>query len=227
MTANRCREVRELLAAFLDDELPCDLSRSIQEHLDLCDGCGGFARLERGFTSALRARLGRVEAPASLLDGALARLQGAGSAEAGGPEAAGASAPSGWWPRLRRRGFGLAAALLAAVLLAPAVELYVPGTFHGVWDSLTGVRRVAGVLVCVECEKKGASLEHQRRCRVQGHQTGIKVSGTGLWYLVANEASLPVISDPALRGKPVVVEGRFLSSIHYVDARSVTFPSGT
>ncbi len=232
MTTNdACREVRELLAAFLDDELPCERSHGIQEHLDACDGCRGFSRMERGFTSAMRARVARLQAPESLSErvrDGWRRLDldpGAdGTAEPGRP-----SPRASLWGRLAssRAAWGLAAAVLAALLLAPAASIWVPGAFQEYVDSVMGVRRVAGVLVCIECERHGAPIEAQKHCHAQGHQTGLKCAKTGLWHFVADDASRRLLSDPAMRGARVVVEGRLLSDIHYIDVRSVTVAPGT
>ena len=43
MTYEKCREIKEVLVAFLDDELPCDMSHGIQEHLDRCEPCARVA----------------------------------------------------------------------------------------------------------------------------------------------------------------------------------------
>ena len=43
--------------------------------------------------------------------------------------------------------------------------------------------------------------------------TGILCEKTGLWHLVANDSTLPLLSDPSMRGQQVVVEGQFLDDI--------------
>jgi len=231
MTNDGCREVRELLTAFLDDELPCERSHEIQEHLDACEGCGVFARLERGFTRAMRARIPRLQPPASLVERVRDGWRGIGDRPAGDPPGPvpDLTRATSLWGRLAssRAAWGLAAAVLAAVLLAPAVSIYAPDAFYAYVDSVTGVRKVSGVLVCIECEKHGAPLEVQKHCHAQGHQTGLKCARTGLWHFVADEASGGILADPAMRGSQVVVEGRFLSDIHYVDVKSVAMAPGT
>ncbi len=34
-----CREIVELISAYLDDALPSDLRRSVESHVASCDGC--------------------------------------------------------------------------------------------------------------------------------------------------------------------------------------------
>jgi len=211
-----CCQTRELLPAFLDDELPSDASHSIQEHLDCCDCCQGYARLEQGFTRALKARLPRVDAPASLVDRALGQLDEPKPARA--PRAA---------TFLSRAVYGLAAALFGAVALAPAMAYMMPGFTQSLVSSLSGESHIEGVLVCVECERHGASLEFQRRCRIHGHQTGVRCPETGLWHLVANRTTEPLISDPELRGRRVELEARKISDIRYLQVSSAKLTTGS
>ncbi|MFQ5700816.1 MAG: hypothetical protein ACE5HU_03115 [Acidobacteriota bacterium] len=221
MKSPTCGRTRELLAAFYDDELPCELSYSIQEHINHCDGCGAFARLEQGFTRAMRARLQHIEAPVGLFE----RVKEHFDDEPVGALDEDSTGSAGRKTRIGRTAYAAAAALLAGALLVPMVNHYGPVTMQEIIDSATGVRQVSGVLVCVECSRHGLSLDEQRRCRNTGHHTGVEIAGGGLWHFVARKASLPLLSDPSLRGQRVVVQGRFLDDIRYVDARSITVAS--
>lgn len=210
-----CCQTRELLPAFLDDELPSDVSHSIQEHLDCCECCQGYARLEQGFTRALKSRLPRVEAPASLIDRALEHLDE--------PEPVRVPRVSSF---MSRAVYGLAAAIFGAVALAPTVAYMMPGFTQSLISTLSAESRLRGVLVCVECERHGASLEAQRRCRIHGHQTGVRCPETGLWHLVSNESTEPLIADPELRGRTVELDARMLSDIRYLQVRSARLTTG-
>ncbi len=216
MAEQCCDDVREILAAFLDDELPAEASHRVQEHLDACAGCTSYAGFEESFTSAIRTRLPRLQAPDSLLSRVRTQLD------------AEEVAPSPWF---RGRLVGLATAAVIVLLLLPAGPL-----IRNAWQSWSGQagdaaaghhRSVAGVLVCFECEKEGVPIEMQRNCRAQGHQTGLRCPQTGLWHLVANQASSDLLADPGLRGRRVVLETETLDTIRYLDVRSVSFPSGT
>ena len=219
MTPQGCREIREMLAGFLDDEQSCDVSHGIQEHLDRCPPCAGLARAEQAFTASLKTRLRRIDAPSDLASKMRARLR----EEAGAPPLAPARAVI-----LRRAGYAVAASVLLVLLLAPLAETLSPGLLRRAVATLWGEhseQRIAGVLVCVECEKAGVSLDQQRFCHEESHHTGVRVDAKGVWNLVVNDASLPVLSDPGNRGSQVVLEGRFLDDIRYIDARRITLES--
>lgn len=234
MSEGRCRETRELLAAFLDDELPPDRSRTIRDHLDGCDGCRGFSSMEQDFTRQMRAHLGPCEPPASLRAGlktAMDAVDSLSSVEAveaapDGPARSRVAARAMASPWMRRLVYGMAAAAFFLALLVPVARQYQPALYDQGRMFLTGTQRQAATLVCVECEQEGAPLEAQRHCRAPGHQTGLRCPQTGLWHLVANEATLPLMRDRERRGDTVIVEGRWLDDIHYVDARSVRLPPG-
>jgi hypothetical protein len=217
MTNDKCEKIRELLAAFHDDELPCELSYSIQDHLNQCGVCRGFDHLELGFDRAVKARVQPVEAPPGLYERFRDRLEQADAIPPAG---------RGRWTRAGRSLYAAAAALLATVMLVPVMELYAPGAVESAVGWATGVRRASGVLVCVECSRHGVAIEQQRQCQAQGHHTGIKCVDTGLWHVVADEKPSPLLSDPEMRGREVVVEGKFLDDIRYVDARSIRLASG-
>ncbi|HET9481890.1 MAG TPA: anti-sigma factor [Candidatus Polarisedimenticolia bacterium] len=222
MTNDRCRQARERLAAFLAGELERKASRAIQEHLDACEACRGFVRLETGFSAALRARLRRLDPPDSMRDRVRRRLAAemlSGSAPQGAAD--GASRATGGRMKL-----ALATAAAAALLMIPALLLWSPRPSAGGPDGAQAEVRIVGLLVCAECEAKGVPIDVQRRCRCHGHQSGIRCPESGLWHLVVNEASQPILADPDQRGRSVVLHGRAFGDIRYVEARSIAFGSG-
>jgi hypothetical protein len=231
MSGGSCRETRELLAAFLDRELPPDRSHAIQDHLDGCDGCRGFSAMEGAFTRQMRARLGPCEPPAALMSGLKAAMDAVDSLraeEAPGnasarPRAAARAFASPW---IRRFAYAMAGGAFLLVLLMPLAREYNPGLYDQARMFFSRTQRQSATLVCVECEQEGTPLTMQRHCRAPGHQTGLRCPQTGLWHLVANEATLPLMRDRERRGETVIVEGRWLDDIHYVDARSVRLPGG-
>jgi len=230
MTIDNCNRTREMLAAFQDDELSCELSYSIQEHLNQCRGCRGFADLEKGFNDAMRSRLGRLEAPADLFDRSLRRLDLVDRLEVG-EDIEHVIPPRGRHParvapdRFIRALYAAAAVLIAGALLIPVAELYRFDVSRGLLHWAAGVEHARGVIVCVECARHGVPIDRQRECRAQGHVTGIECEETGLWHLVASEASYAVMSDPSMRGQEVEVEGAFHRDIRYIDARAITVAS--
>ncbi len=212
-----CRETRELLAAFLDDELPLDRSHAVQAHLEGCPPCLGFSQMELTFTQEIRARLPWVEPPDGLLERVQARL-------AEPPAAASEPGPArSWW---RPIGLGIAAVVFLSALSVPLIRLYAPTMYDAARRQMTGERVESAILVCFECDREGIPVEAQRRCHAPGHQTGLRCPKSGLWHLVANDATLPLMRDRERRGEQVSVEGRWLDDIHYVDARRI-LPPGT
>ncbi|MGH9869260.1 MAG: anti-sigma factor family protein [Candidatus Polarisedimenticolia bacterium] len=221
MTDGGCRETRDLLGAFIDDELPSDRSQTIQAHLHLCGGCQGFLRMEQSFNQEVKASLAWIEAPSGMMERLRAGLDDVDGKE-GGPRRSRLVLPA--W--VRWGAYTVAAAVVLVVLLVPALSQYAPEVYDGARRQLTGAQRHTATLVCYECEREGAPMEAQRRCHAPGHQTGLRCPGTGLWHLVANDATLPIMRDRSRRGETVEVEGRWLDDIHYVDARQIN-PSGT
>src|SRR5688572_10508159 len=108
----------------------------------------------------------------------------------------------------------------------PVAQRHNPELYDQARMLVTGAQRVTATLVCVECDREGASLQAQRQCHAPGHQTGLRCPHTGLWHLVANDATLPLMRDRQRRGETVVVEGHWLSDIRYVKASSVRLPPG-
>src|SRR5437867_3378948 len=110
MMYETCREVREMIAAFLDDELPCDVGHGIQAHLDRCGPCARLAKAEEGFTAALRTCVQRIEAPAEFAETIRRRLKDPETLASGvRPQA---RAPRRGVGRMIRARYALAAAAL-------------------------------------------------------------------------------------------------------------------
>src|SRR5262245_2016790 len=125
MTYEKCRQIREVLVAFLDDELPRDMSLGIQEHIDLCEPCARMARAEQRFTQTLKTRLCRIEAPAEFTQSMRKRLRDPESLAAPAVGDGGASRRS-VLPRWGRWGYAAAAATLALAVLVPAMQMLAP-----------------------------------------------------------------------------------------------------
>ncbi len=228
MSKDHCPAIRERLAAFLDDELPADASHDVQEHLESCSSCAELTKFEQAFTRAMRSRINRYQAPATIVERFHERLQDEGSAP--GPVIEGRERKRRrLWSRLgsRHAGYGIAAAAILVLVVVSAVDRFVPRLFHGALHSPSSFEKIAGVLVCLECERHGLPLEIQKKCLAQAHQTGLRCPETGLWHLVANEASLPLLGSPEMRGRQVVLEARRLHDIRYLDVRAFSDPSGT
>ncbi len=97
-----CREVRDYLFAFLDNELDASLSVDVQRHLERCPQCAHDAETERTIRRRLADRLNAASSAPTFAEDALARDLGL----VGAPPTV-----------RRRRPVAMAAAIVAAVLL--------------------------------------------------------------------------------------------------------------
>jgi len=73
-----CEEVFVRLDDFLDRELSAEEIRLVEEHIETCAACASEHRFERQVVDSVRAKLQRIEIPAALRAGILARLASAG-----------------------------------------------------------------------------------------------------------------------------------------------------
>lgn len=79
MSGLSCEQVLELLMDFLKRELPADVARAVQQHVDACNPCEQHARFETRFVLIVGNRLGKERCPDRLRGRvleALAREQG-------------------------------------------------------------------------------------------------------------------------------------------------------
>lgn len=125
-----CRDARELLHAYADDELDVVHARDLDAHLGLCQRCDTALQSVRATKAAAAAPALYYKAPPQLLSNVMAATRAA--AAAAGDSSARSPAPSR--PPTARRpqpfrfawGFG-AGALAASVLLALGLLAYVEG----------------------------------------------------------------------------------------------------
>ena len=70
----QCREITDLLADYLEGELPADTARALEIHLEGCPPCIAFVNTYRSTVNAAR-RIREVEIPPELHDRLLSFLQ--------------------------------------------------------------------------------------------------------------------------------------------------------
>lgn len=61
-----CREMTDLLSAFLDDALPPDQASAFQEHLDRCAACRAYLESFKGVGRLARAAMTEEGVPAEV-----------------------------------------------------------------------------------------------------------------------------------------------------------------
>jgi anti-sigma factor (TIGR02949 family) len=209
-----CGEVRALLPAFLADEISASESRKVHVHLDGCPECRRFRGFEDAFDGMLKRTLRIEAAPPSLVVRVHQALRDQDAPARGRLRE---WATPGW------RRWAMAAAILLAVL-APSTAAYRAGLIPPIlsWSAETE-RSLQGTLVCAACERVGRPVEAQRGCRVHGHHVAFKCDESGLWELVENDLTRPLILDASRVGDRVEMRGVFLDDIHYVKVNSFRF----
>lgn len=197
-----CASFRRSIHDFQADELNEAERGAFEAHLSACAGCARALEVEEGFLRVLRGRLPRAE-PSPGLD---QRLREALRGEAPDPPA------PAWY-----RGPWLAAAA-AALLLA---LLLVPGLgrpLGGGWSPVSGVVPVADVevmLVDLDCDRAGGSVEEQRRCADPHHVNALKTADGRYWHISPDHADYGrLIRDPRMRGRRLVVDGDYYPGIN-------------
>ena len=63
-----CSQVLDVLSDYLDDDLPPDARRQVEEHLRGCEGCARFGGEFRATVRALRAHLASGDLPGAVRD---------------------------------------------------------------------------------------------------------------------------------------------------------------
>jgi mycothiol system anti-sigma-R factor len=125
-----CEKARQLLHAYLDDELDLATAFELESHLDGCPNCGNELDAARAVGQAVAESALYHRAPAELRD----RLQQAIRAEGGAITASEKKASSQpWWKRPMAFS-GIAAAML--VLIGSSVLLLLPRGSHREIDEL-------------------------------------------------------------------------------------------
>jgi mycothiol system anti-sigma-R factor len=110
-----CEEIRQLLDAYLDDELEGTSQPEVQEHLNSCPGCRKEAEAISSFSSLVRTAMPMYKAPAELK----ARIRASLREE---------SAHSAHWIfRFRRQLLYAAAILVLGFVLASVLRTFSPG----------------------------------------------------------------------------------------------------
>lgn len=197
-----CGSFRSSIHDFQADEMPEAERGEAEEHLSACADCARALEIEDGFLRALKARLPRAEPPPGLEQ----RIRAALREEAPDP-----AAPA-WY---RTPWFAAAA---AAVLLA---LLLVPGLgrpLDGGWSPAGGVVQVEGMEVMVvdlDCDRAGMSVEYQRRCADRHHVNALKTADGRYWHISPDHKEYgKLIADPEMRGRRLVVDGDYYPGIN-------------
>jgi len=167
-------------------------------------------------TPELDGLLRRALAPPGAPPGLRERIQAALAVEAAQHAAAAVRRRRLYRPAL---GLALAASLLIAILLPPALR---PGGF--LRPAVTaGPRHIhyQGVVVCVDCAALGEPLEVQASCRSETHGSGLRLEDGALVRFTRRTAARPEpLVDPSLRGRQIVLDGDLYETIGYLEVTS-------
>jgi anti-sigma factor (TIGR02949 family) len=181
-----CGRFARDLYHFQAGELPEEAMEAMAEHAEACPPCGRRLEVEQGLLRGIQSRLERAEAPPELR----VRVREALEAEA---------APS-----------GLSGWLRAPWLLPAAVALVLAFALWPLIPQIASVTRVDQrvVLVDLECERAGKTIEQQRRCTHPKHFNALRVADGRYWHIgLDRTAGREIVSAIELRGHRLRVEG--------------------
>jgi mycothiol system anti-sigma-R factor len=206
-----CRAFRDRIYHFQADEIPDAERGEFQAHLDACAECARVLEFEDGFLRVLEARIPRESAPPGLET----RIRAALRAEAPSPRRL------AWY---RSPWFAAAAAVVLLVLLI------VP-TLDGPWldprDGAAGAVQIASrelVLVDLECDRAGRTLEQQRRCNHPHHVNALKTAEGNYWNISPDQTGYGrLVHDPELRGRRMMIDGVYypgINTLHIDESRT-------
>jgi anti-sigma factor (TIGR02949 family) len=197
-----CNTFRDRIYQFQADEIPQPEREEFQEHLDACAHCAGVLRVEDGFLRALKARIPREQAPPGLET----RVRAALRAEAPEPRRL------AWY---RTPWFAAtAAALLLVVILVPTLDT---GEHRAPLRGVVQVADQAVVVVDLDCDRAGKTLEEQRRCKHPHHVNALRTRDGRYWFISPDqEAYGAMIHDRSMRGRRMVINGVYYPAINTV-----------
>jgi hypothetical protein len=207
-----CPTFRRWIDAFLADEVAAAPRRKLEAHLERCDECARRLEVERGLVTALRRRLGGL-AESDAPPGLETRIRAALDAEAGRSARAGGS-PFAW---LRTPWFAaVAASLLLAVLVVPDLT----GPDRSGFARVLGMERDV-MVVDLDCDRAGKSIEAQRRCRLRHHLNALKLADGSYVYIALHREDDPyLLTEPDRRGALLHVKGDYYPALQTLRVRS-------
>ncbi|MEE9230289.1 MAG: zf-HC2 domain-containing protein [Acidobacteriota bacterium] len=223
---DNCREVRQQLSAYIDEELSAEELSGVERHVATCAPCREQAEVERSFTGELRARRLGEAAPAGLMRKVRRGLEQEAARESRG---AGFAAWPGRW-RLALAGVGYGLALVFAIMWLdgkvpaprPAGGVATPGAAESggrAWVPATVELR--GWVVCAICDEAGVPVEQHILCDTYGHFNGLRDDQGRLWLLVQNKGRNPDLQAHEMRGREVAVQAEAFEDVGYLIARNV------
>jgi len=202
-----CETFRGWIYHLQADEIPEKERGDFEGHLDDCPDCARLLEVEQGFLDALKGRLARQEAPPGLET----RVRAALRAEA--PDA-----PRVAWYRTPWFA-ATAAALLLVVILIPSLPTAPPGPTvgSGAPGQVTHVVAQDVVVVDLDCDRAGMSLEYQRDCDHPHHVNALKTADGRYWHISPDQRGYGrLVTDPEMRGRRMVIDGDYYPAINTV-----------
>jgi hypothetical protein len=195
-----CREHRHLFFHLRRGELDDATAEGVRRHLEQCEACRDFDRLEVALDRVLLEALRREPLPEDVRARVLASARQVRKSDE--------RSRSAWRPPWAQA-LAAAALLVVGMLIPGLVDRLRSGPPAPVQEVTTPAEvEWTGVLVDGECDRAGAPLRAQRDCSVRGHHTVFKTRGGEYLSLVPGAiGQLPVERDD--RGRSVRVRGRY------------------
>ncbi|MGH9159161.1 MAG: anti-sigma factor family protein [Vicinamibacteraceae bacterium] len=203
-----CKEFREALDLYVDDELSADGLASASAHLDECGGCRRAADELWWLRGAVRDVVRRHDPPPDVVRWANDRF---GSARR--PLRAVIVMPA------------LAFALLLGLFVwSSDVRVRVAGALERAAFQLDTPRTIVldGELVCRDCELE-ALYGAKSMCHLKGHHGSLRTADGKIWTFMEGKASAVLIEDSSLLGRRVQVRGRLYRRAGCLEIESYKF----
>jgi hypothetical protein len=199
-----CKDFRDRIFLLQAEELPEAERLDCQSHLDACSDCGARLRFEEAALGELRARLPRSAAPPGLEDRIRFALRATQARTAGAP-----------WYRAAWLPVVAAAAVLALLLLVPQLRNERPA-------GPVPISSRTVLVVDLDCDRAGKSLEDQRRCAHPLHVNALKLGDGSYWTMDADPAEFRYLMlDARERGQTLRIGGRLLPGTNVIRLESV------
>jgi hypothetical protein len=188
-----CKNFREILELYVDDELSPEATVQAEAHLAECHACRGAAD-----------SLWRLQ---QAVKGAVSQYQPA-------PQLANSVRRSTLSPWYRRPAFALAVSTTVLLIVAMVVSTSqlrgtVANTLEAAAFHLDGSRSAVmeGTLLCRDCQLK-KEYGYRAMCPLKGHHGTLQTKDGKIWNILDGDASEDLIHNSDLLGRTVRIRGR-------------------
>lgn len=203
-----CKQVDNLLFAYLDGELKDSDIAEITEHLEKCKLCTFKLNLMGSVKKSLQEKHLATMAPSYLKDRILERIYGERERTEGGERLN---------PFVKRPVFAFAAAVFFLfTLMMYRVEPCNFGHLH-VKNLLTGK------VVCIGCEYHKKHPDEIHPCDKHGHHAALMTEDGAIWHIFPENDVKNLLDYKISEGKMIEFQGDFFEEAHLLKIKEFKF----